>query len=176
MKGVRYWVLAAVVAVTVPLVILSATFVAKGDDENTFQWTVFPGAAQFSLASDNSKITITGMGTFVVGDPEQVNGGGAWATFTPSGTQIGGGDFKVTGLVRFDVAPGALPTVANSHAGLAFLRVMYDDGSQGILVVGCRLPGSPASVAEGFSASKGFVNYWNGFRGLTIFISQAEDF
>jgi hypothetical protein len=176
MKRVRYLILATVVVVAVPLVVLSATFVAKGDDRNTFQWVVFPSATQFSLASDNSKITISGMGTFVVGDPEQVTGGGGWATFTPSGTQIGGGSFKVTGLVRFDVAPGTFPPVANSHAGLAFLRVMYDDGSQGILVVGCHLTGSPSSVAEGFSASKGFANYWNGFRGPTVFISQAEDF
>lgn len=174
MGRLRYRVLAVVVAIMVPLVILSATFVATGD-ENTFVWTVFPSATQFSLASDNSKITITGMGTFVLREPEQVTGGGAWATFTPTGTQIGGGDFKVTGLVRFDIAPGTLPAIANSNAGLAFLRVMYDDGSQGVLVVGCHLPGSPSSVAEGFSASKGFVNYWNGFRGPTVFVRQGED-
>ena len=48
-------------------------------------------------------------------------------------------------------------------------------GVQGVLVVGCHLPGSPPPVAEGFSASKGFVNYWNGFNGPTLFVAVTEE-
>ena len=78
-----------------------------------------------------------------------------------------------------DVAPGAQTsttkdligdgTLADNRAGLAFLRVAYSDGSKGILVVSCDLPGnpppgpagSPHSIFEGITASKGFVDYWN---------------
>src|SRR5258708_3372070 len=88
------------------LVGLSATSIVKGDDSNTFKWIVFPSATQFSLASDGSKITITGSGTFAVGDPEQVSGGGTWATFDSSGTKTASGNFQVTGLAKFDLAPG----------------------------------------------------------------------
>ncbi len=60
-------------------------------------------------------------------------------------------------------------TLADNRAGLAFLRVAYSDGSKGILVVSCDLPGNPPpgpagapdSLFEGITASKGFVDYWN---------------
>jgi len=41
------------------------------------------------------------------------------------------------------------------------LRIQYSDGEQGILVVSCHLVGTPDSVFEGITASKGFVTYWN---------------
>ncbi len=42
----------------------------------------------------------------------------------------------------------------------------YSDGEEGILIVSCHLNGTPDSVSEGISASKGFVNYWKGFMSV----------
>jgi hypothetical protein len=91
---------------------------------------------------------------FQIGDPEQVTGRGTWVTFDSIGSPTGSGNFQVTRLVKFNLAPGSVPGQPTFHAGLAFFRITYDDGSQGVLVVGCHLPGSPPPVPEGFSASR----------------------
>jgi len=124
---------------------------ASGDTQ--FKWVIVSSAS--ALAVDGSSITLTGTGTFAPDDPDEVTGGGTWAVSTG-----GAGTFKVTRLIRFDLAPGSVsnPTI---HAGVAFFRVAYSDGSRGILVLSCHLPGTPANVAEGGAASKGFVDYFN---------------
>ena len=145
-----------------PLIFIST---AMGQEENAFQWFVFSQAPpQSAMASDGSKILIAGSGTFVVGEDGKVTGGGTWATFDASGAATGSGNFQVTQFVKFDLAPGSVPGQPTFLAGLAFLGIAYDDGSKGVLVVSCNLgPPTPPSVPEGFSASKGFVDYWNGF-------------
>jgi hypothetical protein len=50
---------------------------------------------------------------------------------------------------------------ADSRAGLAILRISYSDGSRGTLTVSCHLQGTPASVFEGITASKSFIDYWS---------------
>ena len=131
--------------------------------------TVSAGGTASALAQDGSKITVTGFGTFAVGD-EDVTGGGTWKTVAADGVTVTGmGHFVVTQLIRFVLAPGHLPStfhdtigdVTKTHAGLAHLRVDYDDGSKGILIVSCAAPGAPPSMFEGITASKGFVDYWN---------------
>ncbi len=124
---------------------------------NNFKWVIVSSAS--ALANDNSKITVTGTGTFAQGEPEDVTGGGTWTTFDPTGAVTASGTYEVTRLVRFDQAPGAVadPTI---KAGLAFLGIKYSDGSHGVLVVSCHLPGTPSSVFEGITASKGYVGYW----------------
>ncbi len=138
-----------------------------------------PGGTGSSQAADGSMITVTGSGTFTVGDDE-VSGGGTWKTFAPNGTLTGTGDYRVTRLIRFEVAPGHQTsilkdnigdgTLTDNRAGLAVLGVAYDDGSRGVLAVSCHLNGNPppqgpdaapASIFEGITASKGFVDYWN---------------
>jgi hypothetical protein len=128
------------------------------------------GGIASARAEDSSKITFTGSGTFQLGDDGEVTGGGTWNTYSPVGAPTGSGKYVVTGLIKFDVAPGSLPLfvvdhigiLANTHAGLAFLRIRYDDGSRGVLVVSCNLPvGGSAQVFEGVTASKGYVDYWN---------------
>jgi len=141
------------------------------------------GGNASARANDCSKITLTGSGTFVApagggGTSGAVTGGGTWETFsgsspcpcnsTATGTSTGSGTYEVTGLVRWEQAPGT-PNPANTDniddgqpsAGLAVLRVSYSDGARGILVVSCHLGGTPDSVFEGITASKGFVDYWN---------------
>jgi hypothetical protein len=46
-------------------------------------------------------------------------------------------------------------------SGLAVLRIEYNDGSHGILVVSCHGAGTPDSVFEGITASKDHVDFWN---------------
>jgi hypothetical protein len=125
----------------------------RASDDAQFKWVI--GSSASALAVDGSSITLTGTGTFAPDDPDEVTGGGTWAVSTG-----GSGTFQATHLIRFDLAPGSVsnPTI---HAGLAFFRVAYSDGSRGILVVSCHLPGTPANVAEGAAASKGFVDYFN---------------
>jgi hypothetical protein len=74
----------------------------------------------------------------------------------------------VTGFVDWHLAPGTAPPLTNligdpadARAGLVFLTIAYSDGSTGVLVVSCHLVGTPDSVFEGITASKGFVDYFN---------------
>jgi len=132
------------------------------------------GGVASAQAQDNSSIVLMGSGTFVApagggGTSGATTGGGTWTTFDAGGTQTGTGAYSVTGLVRWEQAPGTLPicdkigSVEAAHSGLAVLRIEYSDGSRGHLVVSCHLPvGTPNSIFEGIRASKGFVDYWNG--------------
>jgi hypothetical protein len=151
-----------------------------GSDNHKMRWdivsidfgagTVDAGGFASALAADGSKITMTGSGTFRSnpGNPQSVTGGGTWTTFSPGGAATGSGTYEVTGFVDFDVAPGTAPPLtiliddaADARAGLAFLRIAYSDGSDGVLVVSCHLVGTPDSVFEGITASKGFTDYFN---------------
>ena len=194
MKIKRRWFL----GITVLLLPLLTPSIAKGDQEETqVRWdiihftsfnppTVEAGGRSGALAEDMSKITLTGSGTFVVGDSEEVTGGGTWEVRDKDGNLTGNGTYRVTGLVRFDVAPGRpgpalvdrIGNVADLRAGLAYLRIRYSDESQGILVVSCQLLTSPGSIFEGITASKGFVDFWSrvGPDG-TFFhvVSEAQD-
>jgi hypothetical protein len=139
--------------------------------------TLSPGghASAFATGSGgttpNGKITLTGHGTFRSnsGNAQDVTGGGTWQTFDAAGNPTGSGAYDVTGFVDFHVAPGFLPATftdhignaADAHSGLAVLRVAYSDGSDGILVVSCDLPGNlQPNVFEGITAAKGYVDYW----------------
>ena len=173
----RWWFAAFALVALVGSGTLSpiSTAMAEDQEENAFQWIVFAGNPA-AKAADGSKILVTGTGTFAVGEAEHVTGGGTWATFDASGVATGSGNFQVTRLIKFDLAPGSASGHPTFHAGLAFLSIVYDDGSKGVLVVSCSLnffgPTTPPSVPEGFSASKGFVDYWNSFiNGDTIFIA-----
>ncbi len=138
--------------------------------------TISPGghASAFATggggAAHAGKITLTGSGTFRSnpGKPQDVTGGGTWTTYAADGTTVtGNGMYQVSGFVDFDLAPGFLPitdhvgNAADAHSGLVVLKVAYDDGSDGILVVSCDLPGgSPPTLFEGITASKGYIDYW----------------
>ncbi|SRR6266542_5239621 len=138
--------------------------------------TALAGGVASALAQDGSSIVLHGSGTFVApggggGTSGAVTGGGTWETFDTDGTtSTGSGSYLVTGLVRWDAAPGTFPLIdgignaADASSGLAVLRIAYDDGSLGTLVVSCHLPagGTPDSIFEGVRASKGYVDYWNG--------------
>jgi hypothetical protein len=164
MKARTFWLLGFALALFSLLVAKSRVH-ANGD--TTLKWVIDSTAS--ASAADGSMITLTGSGTFHPDDPDEVTGGGTWAVSTG-----GSGSFKVTNLVRFSLAPGRVsdPSI---HAGLAFLRVTYSDGSRGILAVSCMLPGTPANVAEGITASKGFVDYFNLQEAVAFFQQVSGD-
>lgn len=165
----RRWFLT--VAFLLPLLTVST---ARGDEVTvrwdiphvTFNPTTFAeGGSASAKAQDLSQITITGSGTFQLGEDSEVTGGGAWHTFSPSGTSTGTGTYMVTGFIKFDVTPerfsgiiDLIGPIEDARLGLAFLRIRYSDGSRGVLVVSCA---SRPSMFEGITASKGFVDYWN---------------
>ena len=132
--------------------------------------TLSAGGVASASANDGSKITLTGSGTFRSnpGNPQDVTGGGTWQTFDPVGGPTGNGKYTVTGLVSFTLAPGTPPlphdnigNPADNRAGLLVVSISYDDGSEGTLMVSCHLVGTPNSVFEGVTASKGFVDFWS---------------
>jgi hypothetical protein len=131
-----------------------------------------PGGSASAKADDGSEITLTGSGTFRSnpGNPQSVTGGGTWATTGSVGTASG--TYRVRRFVSFVVAPGTIPAasfidnivgdITKGRAGLAVLKVRYSDGSSGVLTVSCHLPaGSPDSIFEGITATKGYVGFWN---------------
>src|SRR5712691_10792209 len=131
--------------------------------------TASAGGPASALANDGSKITVTGSGTFAPGEEDEVTGGGNWTARDASNNTTGSGTYKVTGLVRFDLAPGTFPSgntdeIGNPldvRAGLLVVAISYSEGSKGVVTVSCHLVGTPDSVFEGVTASKGFVDYWN---------------
>jgi hypothetical protein len=190
----RRHVLRGVGAVSVAGV-LSVPSVALGDDEregSKFRWDIIttdaaltPGGEASAKASDGSMITMTGSGTFVPGAPDAVTGGGRWRTNAATGASTGSGTYRVRSLVSFAEAPGALPPdtpdrigkASDARAGLAVFRIAYSNGSHGVLVFSCMLPGSPESVLEGITATMGFTDFWNSvIAPLTIFhvVHQRE--
>lgn len=136
--------------------------------DRNFSWNI--GTPAVAKAADGSTITLTGTGTFIVGDADEVTGGGTWKLSGGAG-----GTFRVTSLIRFDLARGSVPARPDFRAGLAFLRIAYSDGSRGILVASCHLPGTPDSVFEGATASKDFSDYGCPVSGTQVFIVRKQD-
>src|SRR3989442_10315999 len=73
--------------------------------------TVSAGGVASAFANDNSKITLTGSGTFRSnpGNPQDVTGGGSWTTYASRGSVAGSGTYEVTGLVSPRRPPRTVP-------------------------------------------------------------------
>jgi hypothetical protein len=165
-------------------VAVSSPGVASADDDGgrRYRWDIHvalgcgdqSNAKAHAKARDGSRVSMTGSGTFR--DAKKANsavtGGGTW-TITPgtSGAGGGAGTYHVTDFFDFQLAAGGLPATVTdcigrpqeSRAGLVHLKIRYSDGDEGVLVVSCRLPGTPegARMMEGIVASKGPVEFWN---------------
>jgi len=180
MDNSRRLIIRWLAGISISLISLVTGTEARAQDDITIRWdlisldfstnpvTAREGGIASARAQDGSKITLTGQGTFDSFDPtDDVTGGGKWTTFDPRGERTGSGDYQVVGLVSFIGAPGRTGVIdtigdrADSRAGLAILRISYSDGSRGTLTVSCHLQGTPASVFEGITASKSFIDYWN---------------
>ena len=133
-------------------------------------WEIFGSAS----AADELKIIVTGSGTFVApagggGTSSAATGGGTWETRDASDAVTGSGNYRVTGLVRWERALASVPSIPGSTAGLAILRVEYDDGSAGTLTISCRITNAQPGRFEGVTASKGFVDFWNRVTSPNLF-------
>lgn len=169
-------------AVSLVLMFVFAAGVTRADDdESIVRWdivsidfgagTVGPNGVASAHAADGSGISLRGTGRFSVhgddDDDASASGRGTWVTFDPAGNETGRGTYRVTGFVDWDRAPGTPPPLVDTigggepSAGLAVLRIRYSDRSEGILVISCQIVGTPGSVFEGITATKGFVDYWN---------------
>jgi hypothetical protein len=121
----------------------------------------------------SAMIRFTGSGTFVApasGVPSgSVTGGGTWQTSAAGQVPAGSGTYRVTRLVSwafatFQTGSTNVDTIGNPNEaanGTAVLLIEYDDGSAGILGIGCHGPNAPDGIVEGVIASKGYVTYWN---------------
>jgi len=135
-------------------------------------WELFGSAS--ATAADGLKIIVTGSGTFVApagggGTSSAATGGGTWETRDASDAVTGSGNYTVTGLVRWERALASVPSIPGSTAGLAILRVEYDDGSLGTLTISCRISNAQPGRFEGITASKGFVDFWNRVTSPNLF-------
>ena len=150
-----------------------------GQGNHEYRWDIInnqgacaeAGGHASSKSRDGARITVTGSGTFRdnPGNPQDVTGGGHWTITAGTATPAGEGDYEVTRFISFDLPPGTAPLPAvdcigdleDRRPGRLTVAIAYDDGSEGVLEVGCRLVGSPASVMEGITATKGYVTFWN---------------
>src|SRR5580700_3914742 len=95
MKANRRWFF---VAAILPVVLFLFASYSRGDgDEARFQWnlisvavigggpTLQPGGTDTAKAPDNSVISLTGAGTFMPGEPNEVTGGGTWLVTDATG-------------------------------------------------------------------------------------------
>ena len=185
MKRKRLLVFGPIAALVCVVALFLSVGASAGSSNHLYQWdiihlstlppptTTLPGgkASACAVPSCANMITLTGSGTFRSnpGKPQDVTGGGTWTTV---GAGAGSGTYEVTGFVSFVLAPGFLPSppftdgvtgvAADARSGLAVLQIAYSDGETGVLVVSCDLPGgSPPTLVEGITVSKGFVDYWN---------------
>jgi hypothetical protein len=132
-------------------------------------------AGGMSIASADvitNQITFTdSSGTFVAppsgGISHAVTGGGTWTTSDGMSTKTG--MYTVTALVTWQFAslqppnPNDLIDPDDLRAnGTAILKIQYDDGSEGILGIGCHDGNAPPGIQEGVIATKGYVTYWLG--------------
>jgi hypothetical protein len=174
-SGITIVAFAALVSMTVGLPVVHGQAAhVSWDIVHVIRPNVTAGGVASALTRNGAAIKLTGSGTFVApagddGTSNAATGGGTWETFDPGSSAANvTGTYEVTGLVRWEKAPGAFPPlndlIGNSDeasAGFVVLRISYSDGSDGTLTVGCSLEGTPATVSEGITATKGFVNYFN---------------
>jgi len=129
------------------------------------------GFADATAPNNGGRIRISGSGTFVApasgGGSNAGTGGGTWETFNATGTSTGRGSYVVRELLEwtfasFQVGSTNIDNIGNpaqAANGHTYLRIDYDDGSQGVLGVFCHGPNAPDGIAEGINATKGVVTY-----------------
>ena len=132
---------------------------------------ITPGGVAFAAAPDALTIKLTGSGTFDApasgGTSSSVTGGGTWETFTGT-TSTGSGTYEVRELISWQLANLVTTPASDTDTfgdgtranGNAVLRIVYDDGSEGVLGVGCRGNSPHPGILEGVIATKHFVTYW----------------
>jgi hypothetical protein len=177
----------------------AAAFADEGEGEGRLRWDlihivagcVSPGGTSSAKAEGATTIMMTGSGTFpnvrnrcVRG----VTGGGMWTVTSDDPRCLpGSGEYRVTELLTWIPAPGGhFPPFEDcipggrkeaATAGLALLRIRYDDAKSGVLTVSCHLPGAPNCMFEGITTTREYVDFSDHLGGPTVFhhLSERED-
>jgi hypothetical protein len=123
---------------------------------------------------ESATIRLTGSGTFVApgggnGGSGAVTGGGTWVTRNSANVVTGSGNYTVTELTSWVFANFQTAGVLTDNIvgagraanGTAVLKIAFDDGSQGVLTVGCHGPGAPDGIFEGIATTKSFKTYYD---------------
>jgi hypothetical protein len=134
----RKWFL----AIGILLTSVCLAVAARADQgDTTIRWDLISGDAngnlraggtQSAAAADKSTLALTGSGTFQLGDPEDVTGGGTWKLGTSSGT------YQVTRFVRFTFAPCTVPTCVSGFGGTDLVG-NDKDSRAGLVVLGIKI-------------------------------------
>jgi hypothetical protein len=161
-----------------------------------------PDGVAFAMANDGTLITLTGSGSFVIGGnadskAHAVTGGGTWEVRGLAGQHAAHGTYAVADVVAFEAGPPLPPGAAlavndlvgdpdEAGSGLLVLRIAYSDGTHGMLVISCRLEGTPdagfqadtAMMFEGVTVTKAFDAFWRNFpigaSNRTLFHSRGS--
>jgi hypothetical protein len=185
----RFWALGAALALGATLILLTTLASAAPGGAQHVRWDIislvggnFPGPANpggyaDARAPDNTFIRLRGFGTFVApagqnGGSGAVTGGGTWETYsgTPSpATLTGSGTYEVRELVSWEFAnfQSTTPVLIDNidegtrANGTAVLRIAFNDGSQGVLTIGCHGPGAPPGIFEGIATTKSYKTYYD---------------
>src|SRR5258708_28644020 len=119
MRTYRRWFLTGAILLLLPLVIVNYARSNGDGDETKIRWdiisvnfatgTLSVGGIASARANDNSKLTLTGSGTFEPNDPEEVTGGGASATPNSNGGNTRGGTYWGKELATVGLVPPPPP-------------------------------------------------------------------
>jgi len=180
MKGSRLLALMSGAALALVLGAGAPGSASSDDTDTDMRWdlvninfttgTVSAGGVASARSSDGSKITLTGTGEFDADSRvgNRATGGGTWTTYNQAGAVTGSGSYRVTRFVSFASAPGTLPVPNDAigsldlaRAGLLTVAVKYSTGEKGVLTISCHLVGSPDTLFEGITTTKGAAAYWN---------------
>ena len=159
------------------VVVVTWSSAAAGNGAQHVRWDIIsttgvppaplnPGGHASATAPNGDTITLTGSGHFVApasgGGSGAADGGGTYST---SGGESG--TYTVTGLVSWENA-GAQANVGfvdnvgggTRTNGTAVVTIVFSDGKQGVLTIGCHGPGAPAGIFEGVATTKGYKTYY----------------
>jgi hypothetical protein len=186
-NGSRLVALPWIVAIAAGMVVISTSSTILLASDTILRWDIVnvdppyigPSGMASAEAHDHSRISLfSASGTIDTANRRHVTGGGSWEIRDGNGVLVDSGSFDVTRLLHWVVAPGTFPDtlidqvgdLANARPGLAVLKVYYSGGDEGTVVVSCNLMDTPASVFEGITATKGFVDYFHPVAGgFTLF-------
>jgi hypothetical protein len=173
----RLWGIGAALALVAALLFTTFASAASGGAQFV-RWDIIsttgippaplnPGGTASARAPDGDTITLTGSGHFVApasgGGSGAVDGGGTWST-----SSGGSGTYRVTALVSWEFANfqtdvGFIDNIDEGTRanGNAVLKIAFNDGSEGVLTVGCHGPGAPPGIFEGIATTKGYKTYYD---------------
>lgn len=165
-------ILAVVAFIAIVLTLLWPSAAAAKNEGVTYDWMACDGilaggdsCPNTAFASNGDKIQVTGQGELTDGTKE-VSGGGTFVHMDSDGNVLGAGTWVATELLNFKTYGPGVGVPADFRTGTARMRVDLMVGgnkvAEGIITIGCRLPGVklPPAVFEGINLNiLGGINF-----------------